>query len=255
MSKFDSHTEWTARICEKQQSPEYQQACRHFQSECDRLAQAFSQLPIQEWMQACQKNTVRTEWAVGSTLHRGFYCPSPVYDLLVGNVKRGVIRKNGIPVENRSHVYGFDEAGRLLWCKSLYNAKAAYTEYLTYCDSRIFGVTVSEQGEVMSLTEEVYAEGRIVSYLYGLCLNPEGTVKIAELSCEYYTYDEEGLCGTQWHRYIHADTEGSFSGKKPLWMQQPFYRTDSYRFVRKNGYLDSYTNGISTYKVRSRRKA
>ena len=132
-------------------------------------------------MQACQKNTVRTEWAVGSTLHRGFYCPSPVYDLLVGNVKRGVIRKNGIPVENRSHVYGFDEAGRLLWCKSLYNAKAAYTEYLTYCDSRIFGVTVSEQGEVMSLTEEVYAEGRIVSYLYGLCLNPEGTVKIVRL--------------------------------------------------------------------------
>ena len=40
-------------------------------------------------------DVVRTEYARGGeTIHRGYYCPSPVYDIIVGGASRGRLLKD-----------------------------------------------------------------------------------------------------------------------------------------------------------------
>lgn len=58
--------------------------------------------------------TYCTEYAKGGeTLHRGYYCPSPVYDLIVGNANRGRLLKRR-PVVNYDYIYYLNEARQII---------------------------------------------------------------------------------------------------------------------------------------------
>ena len=256
MSNSPLMEELNARLRKEQSTPEYQIACQRFRAECDRLSELAAQLQKQELEAYCIENTVRMELAFGSTLHRGFYCPSPVYDILVGNVKRGKIQKRVFPGIKPSHEYGFDHMGRLVWCKTYGNKKLAYTEYLIYQDNRIWGIMIAPGGEVRSITEEVYENGRIVSYLYGLFSFPADPVKCYELTSEYYFYDDQGICETHWHRYMQPPEKLPAFLNSDWLPQCPIYRCVKYRFQRKDGYLSGVTdeNG-PTYPIKIKRKA
>lgn len=49
----------------------------------------------------------------GEGMHRGYYCPSPVYDLLVGNVSRGRLLKRR-PAVNYDYIYYLNEARQII---------------------------------------------------------------------------------------------------------------------------------------------
>ena len=81
------------------------------------------------------KKADREELCSGSDMFLGFYNPSPVYDLIVGNVHRGRILKRITKSSKPSHKYGFDKDGRLCTVVTLpvdpdtYVDKRAFFEY------------------------------------------------------------------------------------------------------------------------------
>ena len=55
-----------------------------------------------------------TEYAKGGkTFHRGYYCPSPVQDLIVGNANRGRLLKRR-PAVNYDYIYYLNEARQII---------------------------------------------------------------------------------------------------------------------------------------------
>ena len=66
---------------------------------------------------AAEKNVVRKEYCRGGEcLHRGFYCPSPVFDIVVGGCKRGKLINR--PKKAPDHEYWFDKDGNMILAKT-----------------------------------------------------------------------------------------------------------------------------------------
>ena len=240
-------------------SPEYQLQCQRLQAECTRLQDLAASILCHkaELETACITRTVRKELASGSTLHRGFYCPSPTYDIIVGNTHRGKILKRVTSRSNPTHEYGFDADGHLLYCKWLRDHAVCMTEYLVRIDRAVYGITLDNHGCLCSITEEIYRNGRLVSYLYGLCLPFSDGPRCCEVTCEYYGYDEAGLESCQIHHILFPpeNIPAFLEGMERPGPQRPIYRQDNYVFQRKDGYLSSYSNGKHTYQVYTQRKA
>lgn len=243
-----------------QQSPEYNANCQHFSRECARLQTVAQDLYVRkEALQAyCEEAAVHKEYASGSTLHRGYYCPSPTYDIIVGNTKRGKLLKRLTVVSKPSHEYGFDANGKLLYCKWLRKGKPIYTEYLVYEDQCIFGITVSQDGNLAVLTEEILHNGTLTDYSYGLFLPKDGSFFCVEISQEHYTYDAEGLFTCDMHRFMQTPFVHPGIAEHVLAVipKAVYQHIGKYQFRRENGHLISYTNQQGhEYQVFMKRKA
>lgn len=258
MSDF-SVKDMNQRMAQMQQSPEYQASCQRFSQECARLEAIATDLLThkEELLAHCGANTVRTEYASGSTLHRGFYCPSPTYDIIVGNTKRGKLLKHPTILSNPSHEYGFDADGRLLYCKRLYKRSVTMTEYFVYRKNLVYGILLDADGDISVITEETYTDGKITQYLHGLCVPSGDHFHCMEINCEEYEYDAGGLLRCHMHNLLLPQQNPPEFLKEVMlpFMWQPIYRSDSYLFERSGGYLSSYTCRQHTYRVHARRKA
>ena len=52
-----------------------------------------------------------TLFSSGSSLHRGYFCPNPIADIICGNVNRGVLLKNVASAKSKiTHKYKFNNA-------------------------------------------------------------------------------------------------------------------------------------------------
>lgn len=222
------------KLEELHKSEEYQKNCQRFQAECDRLAAiAYSLLEQKDLLkESCDMNTVRREFASQSRyLHRGFYCPSPVLDKIIGNAKRGRILKRITSASKPTHEYGFDVSGRLLWCTSFDKGSVMSTEYLIYDEGAVYGITFNTYG-IEAITEEIYEDGKLVRYLHCLCTAFDNVVECMELECEHYSYEENRLCGCQWHRLSIPPKEIPDFMKEFAYIipHLPVYQKDSFSF-------------------------
>ena len=85
------------------------------------------------------KTVVRREQATGGeTMHRGFYCPSIVEDIIIGNVNRGRIIKRLVK-QPITYTYGFDNSNRLVTVIRHTKIGDIY-EYIMYIDNIQYGV-------------------------------------------------------------------------------------------------------------------
>lgn len=235
------------RIREKNASPEYQKAIERFRGEMIRMEQLAAELEakLPAIRALAEKETVRTEYASGSDLHRGYYCPSPVFDFVVGNTHRGRLLKRVTKASNPSHEYGFSSDGRLLWCRYRNKNKVYDTEYLIHDGERVLGVQCFADGKLNAVTEEIIRDGLLTSYTQAQILwqNNRNTCHI--LNTEIYSYDENGLCSSQLHELmqppgeIPANLRQFFQGAEAF-LQQPVYRHDQFLFERSNGMLNGY---------------
>lgn len=223
------------KLEELYKSEEYQKNCQRFQAECNRLA-AIAQALLEQkdlLMESCDTNTVRREFASQSRyLHRGFYCPSPVLDKIIGNAKRGRILKRITSASKPTHEYGFDASGRLLWCTSFDGGIILSTEYLIYDQRAVYGITFNTYGDLEAVTEEIYEDGKLVRYLHCLCTAFHEVVECTQLECEHYSYEENRLCGCQWHRLSLPLKEIPDFMKKfaSILPRHPIYQKDSFSF-------------------------
>lgn len=224
-----------------QQTEVYQQYCHHFSRKGEELFETAQQLISQKEVLeiACRKHTVREESAIQSRyLHRGYYCPSPVYDLIVGNARRGRILKRPNAKSKPTHVYGFDSNDRLLWCQ---NNEQKGKEYLVYEGNRILGISLSVNANFYTISEEIYQNKKLtavyVAHFHGT--HPNNVLLKAEL----YDYDDLGLCNAKLFEYIppqKIDPDLKHLPGIELLAQPNCHCIGNYRFTRENDMLVSY---------------
>lgn len=230
------------RLQELSETEAYQQGCRHFRSECDRLAEIGLSLmgQIDQLRKTCETDTVRLEYASGCKyLHRGFYAPSPVIHLIVGGVKRGKLLKRVTAKANPAFEYGFNAAGQLLWCNQLCNHEVVSTEYLIYEENAVYAVTVDSSGHLQTVTEEIRENGRLITYSKGLYSTFNGEATCYDFSCEEYTYDKEDIQYCHWHHFMPSP-QNTPSSLKELGLElspHSIYRKDLFFFERADGQL------------------
>lgn len=188
--------------------------------------------------------SLTSQYCMGSSLYRGYYHPSPVYDLLVGNVKRGRLVKNIHGSLAPCHHYLFDKDGRLRAIENFYNGCVTHVERLLYLENQRIGINISCHGILNTVTREVYDGERLMCLAIAHCEQIRDYHYCFDYLEEHYHYDEEGLCACDFVAY---------SPQSGYTMESEFH------FERSGGYIVSYYDALTAnplrYKVRKKRRA
>ncbi|WP_374967151.1 hypothetical protein [Lysinibacillus sp. RS5] len=148
-----------------------------------------------ELRSAAEEKIVRLEYSKGGEIiHRGYYCPSPVLDLIVGGMKRGRLFKKKKPeFGNYSYEYGFDKAGRLLRVKGVNEFTTPDSrfdeEYLIYIDDIVYGLEFDNSSELVVVSKCIYENEKLMKYERSGCWMEE----FADLQYEEYKYENNWL--------------------------------------------------------------
>lgn len=129
----------------------------------------------------------------GETIHRGYYCPSPIYDLIVGNAKRGRRLKRKPEFGKYSYEYGFNKDGLLVGIKGVNEFTTPVShfdeEYLIYNKDIVYSVEFTNTGQLDVVSKCTYDNGNIVKYERSLVVLNEH----ADLWFEKYHYKNKRL--------------------------------------------------------------
>lgn len=129
----------------------------------------------------------REEICTGSNIYRGYYNPSPVYDLIVGKAKRGKLLKSLNVRTNTFFRYFWDQDNRLRKIIDVYKGRIAATEYLEYNRNAIIGINTDEHG-LRSVCEQLYHREKIRSVAILQCFPSGGKNTIINYREERYFY-------------------------------------------------------------------
>lgn len=131
-------------------------------------------------------------------LHRGYYCPSRMQELLIDNVKRGKLVKQPTSKTKISHKYYYANGNLQVIDTYLSSADTyAMREYLIYDRNIIYGVTCYPDGRIIQLSAELYSDGKLSVYYVANCYldDPDGTIySFLERYFEKYTYQSDTIC-------------------------------------------------------------
>ena len=117
----------------------------------------------------------------GECIHRGYYCPSLIKDIVTGNCNRGKLIKNPARVKRGiSYEYGFCDDKLLL----IRNMDLSETEYIFHSDGKQTGYTFDSKMVLRTITECTYAHGRLMRYFL-IHLDFSGSI----YSCEKEIYE------------------------------------------------------------------
>ena len=236
-------------------SPEYKEICNQQKKECDRLVHIAQQLyaNIDAIKDFAERASIRTELAVGGNIHRSVYCPSPIIDIVIGNVSRGRLLKRAISSSKVSHQFQFDREGYLLISKTLSVNMPDTIEYTVRQGNRIYGLTVDPYYGPTYISEEFFADQKLILYRYANLIREDNSLGCLTLHSESYHYDNLGLKSSDWVDYQAVINSCDF------W---------HYEFERENGYLSTYKaiekpfdedqellSALPTYIIRLKRKA
>ena len=154
-----------------------------------------------------QEKAVRTEYAVGGTIHRGYYCPSPVHDIIIGGTKRGVLRKK--PGEkDKTHVYGFNSENQLIFVTYPWNAQ----ECIFWSGDRELSVVydTNDRNRIVEICECLYEQGRLQNYTVYEVLPDRW---ITGFLREEYAYSQKGLSSVVMQSYRSNQAAKNFAPK------------------------------------------
>ncbi|MBE6655219.1 MAG: hypothetical protein E7608_07220 [Ruminococcaceae bacterium] len=176
-----------------------------------------------------ESKVVRREYSKGGEcIYRGYYCPSKIEDIVVGNVKRGRLLKR-VKGSNPTYCYGFDENDRIISAKKICTDEY---EFIYYKGNEQIGVNFRR--DAMSIAISKFENDKIISYEL---FHYDGYNKtIWEYQKEIYQYSDERML-VIWEFY-NKFSDGIF-----------FERT-TYDFAVKDGFLSNYlADGVREYKV------
>lgn len=123
----------------------------------------------------------------GEVLHRGFYCPSKIMDVVIGNCNRGKLLKT-LRSTNPTFIYGFDELNRIITVKGPWGKECIF-----YDGKESTSVCFEDDNSIFMVSKCVYDdENRIVEYSKILCTHNKNH-KITEYAQEKYRYEEKFL--------------------------------------------------------------
>ena len=151
------------------------------------------------------KSAVRKEYSNNeSGMYRGYYCPSPVDELIIGGCRRGKLLKRITKRTNPDREYLFDSNNRLVAVNSMLDWKAVQTEVLIYEDNLVTGIDIDNS--VSEISECTYdSDNKITSFLTAsVSWKKAIRTKIYEIILEKYSYDESGMKETEMIRYFKS---------------------------------------------------
>ncbi|MBR3975625.1 MAG: hypothetical protein IKJ88_07175 [Clostridia bacterium] len=128
-----------------------EEALQFAEENSEKIKEAFEHFPD------CDKKLYNR--AVG--LHRGFLCPCPVHDLVVGNVSRKHLMKR-IKKTDHYYEYNFDEKGNL----SCVSESGNTLEFIVREDNKEKGFTFLHTGKPYAFCESKYENGYISSFTF-----------------------------------------------------------------------------------------
>lgn len=207
-----------------------------FKLECNRFSLIAKKhlLNCQKTYSALISNIKRKEYSTGGELlPRGFYCPSPIYDIVTGNCNRGKLLKRITSRSKPTYEYCFNNDNKLIIVNHLYKK---CSEFLEYADNIVVGITFSrgENVEIISVIECLYdTNGRIVSYT--VANSSFNDCHMDQLYKELYLYNQKGLYKAEIFDYLD-DNQGGIVNH------------DIYSFKHDDGYLNEYKVETSYFK-------
>lgn len=143
----------------------------------------------------------KKEYAIkGEYLVRGYYCPSPIKDIIVGNSPRGKILKSITSVSKPTYEYGFDAGDNLILVKYIHLDEFDKSNYeiLLHEDNCVIGIFFTLDGKgnakIRAINESTYDnQNRIISFINGYVDEND----FYDIEQEIYSYDESGLKTTE----------------------------------------------------------
>ena len=189
------------------------------------------------------KSAVRKEYSNNENgIYRGYYCPSPVDDLIIGGCRRGKLLKRITKRTNPDREYLFDSNNRLVAVNLLLDWKAVQTEVLIYEDNLVTGINIDNyDNSIIKLSECIYdSDNKIKSFLTASVSSNKATrTKIDEIELEKYSYDESGLNEAEIISYYESENNLTLEAKLGLPDCDTSY--EHYIFHHDNdGFIDRY---------------
>lgn len=133
----------------------------------------------------------------GQLLHRGYYCPSLIQDIYLGNTSRGKLFKRVPSFGRYDYEFGFDEQNRLIRVKRVHEFTTPidyfHEEYILYLGSIVWGIGFNHLKELYTLSRCTFTKGKLSSYMYAYGL--EGNFN--NFYIEDYLYYGEKLIEVQ----------------------------------------------------------
>ena len=188
-----------------------------------------------ELFDAAYNNICRKEYAKGGEIiHRGYYCPSPVLDIVIGNCNRGRILKRPPKENNYNYEYWFDSNNRLIcvceWNNIFGKFQISSTELFIYSTNNVLSLHYNHNlylkdnsADINFISECFYSQNKIVKYVFALFF---GECRCEEIRSESYEYKDSQIQSVMLEDY-------NFSAK--------ILRRNKYLFEHdENGFLSSY---------------
>jgi len=164
--------------------------------------------------QEAENNTVRFEYSRGGeTMHRGYYCPSPTFDLVIGNCNRGRLLKRTPKDSKFSYEYAFDKDDNLISVRQADSIIGIRDEEYFIRENGVEYSLMFHEGMLHCISRCLYENGLILRYDFSLCNfyrylglpNIEVSKNIAkyctEITSEIYLYNDGILSKLIMQRY------------------------------------------------------
>lgn len=170
-------------------------------------------------------------------LHRGYFCPSPIEDIIIGKTKRGIL-SNKNNKSGQFYKYYFDANGHIAIVLAYYNGELKHFENLINFGDRAYGVEYHQGidlcfNEISTFSECIYNKNnQIVQYTYCL-LNPIMNC-VMEITQECYFYVDKKLTESERTYLIATSAASQRSYTKFLCSK------DKYFYKSENGKLCEY---------------
>jgi len=191
---------------------------------CNRVLQIIEE--YQNSVDKCYKdacsNVAYQQYARGGEfLHRGYYCPSLIADIITGKANRGKIVKHIVASKDYTYKFSFDPMDNLILVE-----QTDVFEVVFHKGRYEIGITAfKEDMKIQSVSECEYKDGQLFSYV--LSLYDPYNACVVEIVEEKYTYLNDQV------KVIRS----YFILSMGDWLKQ----SEEYTFTVENGYLTSYS--------------
>lgn len=217
--------------CEQYKSAENYNNALLFE-ECGKLfkeASALTPEQRKELISWCNDRVVSYRYSRdGEVLHRGFLCPSPIEDIVVGNCNRGrEVKKTAANEKKITFEYGFSDQGLQIVRSPGGYIGTIDTECVFYSGDDQIGYLFNEENEICKVSKCSFKDGKLLSYLWAYI---DFQREISQCKKEFYEYKDDKL----YKATIHMN-------QLPLRYGNG-YRHYEYIFEHdEEGYLSKYT--------------
>lgn len=173
------------------------------------LALAFAEKG--EYLEYQGRIPAKEEFAVNSRyMHRGYYCPSPIFEQVVTNARRGKLLKRPTKRSNITNRYCFGEDHKLYFVEYLLNQTVQSREYIMQMDNVRYGFVFNAKDVLGGISVETYCQNKLQSYMWVMCHNASSTGQNWQTNYvryETYEYDGQELICANFHHVALIEDE------------------------------------------------